>query len=244
MRNIKAVVDYDGTDFYGFQKQPNVRTVQGELEAALGKLLNEPTKVIGAGRTDAGVHAIGQVISFRAGGTIPIDRFRPALNGILPKDIRIKTVEQVPDRFHARYSAKARTYIYLILNRDIPSALLGRYTWQVVEPLNLEKMAAAGKKLVGVHDFASFGMPDKAGASTIRDLNECRVWRRRSLILIKIKANSFLRGMARAIVGSLVEIGKEQILVEDIEKILLARNRQAVRLTAPPQGLFLVKVDY
>ncbi|MCL6518647.1 MAG: tRNA pseudouridine(38-40) synthase TruA [Armatimonadetes bacterium] len=244
MRNIKAVIDYDGTDFFGFQKQPKVRTVQGELEAALGELLNEPVRVIGAGRTDAGVHATGQVISFRAGGTIPIDRFRPALNGILPKDIRIKTVEQVSDEFHARYSAKARTYVYSILNREIPSALLERYTWQIIQPLDIEKMIAAAQKLIGIHDFASFGMPDKASGSTIRNLWECRIWRQKDLVLIKIKANAFLRGMARAIVGTLVEVGQEVLPVEGIVEILAARNRQAVRLTAPPQGLFLVKVDY
>ena len=244
VRNIKVTVDYDGTEFSGFQKQPGRRTVQGELESVLGKLFGQPIKVIGAGRTDAGVHATGQVISFQTGGTIPVDRMCPALNGLLAKDVRAKKAESVPDGFHARYSAKSRTYVYAILNRRPPSALLGRYTWRIEDTLDLKEMRSAGERIIGIRDFASFGMPDRAGASTTRQMFECCIGRRRELVLVKIRANAFLRGMARAIVGTLVEIGRGRRPSEGICEILAACDRQASRVTAPPQGLFLTRVEY
>jgi tRNA pseudouridine38-40 synthase len=244
VRNIKVTIDYDGTDFSGFQKQPGRRTVQGELEFALGELFGEPIKVIGAGRTDAGVHATGQVISFLAGGTIPVDRICPAMNGALARDVRAKRAEAVADGFHARYSAKSRTYVYVVLNREMPSALLGRYTWRIGDPLDLADMRSASRPIIGVQDFASFGMPDRTGGSTIRQVFECRISRRRDLVLVRIRANAYLRGMARAIVGSLVEIGQRRRPAEGIAEILAALDRQAVRVTAPPQGLFLTRVEY
>ncbi|MHB0999738.1 MAG: tRNA pseudouridine(38-40) synthase TruA [Armatimonadota bacterium] len=245
MPNVKAVIEYDGTDFHGFQIQPSVRTVQGVLESTLAKMLGEPDiKVIGSGRTDAGVHATGQVINFRVGGNIPIDRISPALNGYLPDDVRIKRVEAVNDDFSARYSAKSRTYIYIILNRERPSALLTRYAWQVMQPLNTEAMRDAVSKLVGVHDFSSFGMPDRIGGSTKRQLHNIIIGRRKDAVFFKIRANAFLRGMARVMVGTLVEIGKGKRDSDDMERILGARDRKTAGVTAPPQGLYLTRVEY
>ena len=242
---IKAIIEYDGTDFCGFQRQPSRMTVQGELERALTNLFKQDeVKVIGAGRTDAGVHATGQVISFQSPERFPTDRIPPAMNGLLPKSIRIKTAEPAPDTFHARYSAKTRTYSYVILNREEPSAILGRYSWHVTKPLNLELMQAASKGLIGKHDFASFGMPDKPGGSTIRAIFDFRIRRKQDAVYLIIRADGFLRGMVRAIVGTLVEIGREKREVADMAEIMKACDRRAAGASAPPQGLFLTRVEY
>lgn len=245
MPNIKAVIEYDGTDFYGFQRQPSVPTVHGEIERALARLFREQAvKVIGAGRTDAGVHATGQVVSFGAPESFPTDRICPALNGVLPMAIRVKEAKEVPDSFHARYSAKARTYAYVVLNREAPSAILARYAWHVTRPLNLEAMQAAAAELVGKRDFASFGTPERAGGSTVRRILEFGIGRRKDAILLVIRADAFLRGMARAMVGALVEVGQGKRSPAVIAEILSARDRGAAGPSAPPQGLFLTRVEY
>lgn len=243
--NIKAVIEYDGTDFCGFQKQPSVRTIQGELERALRELFHEPAvKVIGAGRTDAGVHAIGQVASFTAPAAFPIDRICPALNGLLPASIRAKSAEEVPEQFHARYSAKARTYVYVALNRAAPSALLAGYAWHLTQPLDIEAMREAARELIGTRDFASFGVPERAGASTVRRVFDLAIARRRDAVFFRIRANAFLRGMARAIVGALVEVGQGKRRPEEIAGMLAACDRRAAGVSAPPQGLYLTRVEY
>ena len=242
---IKAVIEYDGTDYCGFQRQPSRKTVQGELERALTNLFKQDrVKVIGAGRTDAGVHATGQVISFLSPERFPIDRIPPATNGLLPKSIRVKCAEQASDKFHARYSAKSRTYDYVILNREAPSAILGRYAWRLTKPLDLGSMQAASEGLLGKHDFASFGMPDKPGNSTIREVFDFRIRRKKDAVCLNIRAGGFLRGMVRAIVGTLAEIGQGKREVSDMVEILKACDRRAAGVSAPPQGLFLTKVEY
>lgn len=242
---IKAVIEYDGTDFYGFQRQPSRVTVQGEIERSLTNLFKQDrVKVIGAGRTDAGVHATGQVISFLSPERFPIDRIPPAMNGLLPKSIRVKSAEEAPDKFHARYSAKSRTYAYVVLNRDAPSAILGRYSWRVTKPLDLQSMQSASEVLLGKHDFASFGMPDKPSRTTEREIFDFRIRRRKDAVYITIRADGFLRGMVRAIVGTLVEIGQGKREVADMTRILNACDRRAAGVSAPPQGLFLAKVQY
>ena len=242
---IKAVIEYDGTDFYGFQRQPSRVTVQGELERALTNLFKQDTvKVIGAGRTDAGVHATGQVISFQSPERFPIDRIPPAMNGLLPKSIRIKSAEEAPEKFHAGYSAKSRTYEYVILNRETPSAILGRYAWHVTKPLDLGLMQAASEGMAGKHDFASFGMPGKPGGSTIREIFDFRIRTKKDAVCVTIRADGFLRGMVRAIIGTLVEIGRGKREVAEMAEILKACDRCAAGVSAPPQGLFLTKVEY
>lgn len=242
---IKAVVEYDGTEFYGFQRQPSKVTVQGEFERALKNLFKQDTvKVIGAGRTDAGAHATGQVISFLSPEWFPTDRIAIAASGMLPKAIKIKSAGEAPERFHARYSAKARTYRYVILNRETPSAILERYSWRVTTPLDIELMKLASRGLIGKHDFASFGMPDKPGRTTVREVFDFVVCPRGEVIYVIIRADGFLRGMVRAIVGTLAEIGRGKREPAEMAEILRACDRQAAGACAPPQGLFLTKVEY
>ncbi len=244
MRNVKAVIEYDGTDFCGFQKQSSKRTVQGDLEAAIQAVFGERIQVVGAGRTDAGVHATGQVVNFHAPDPIPTENLVTVINGRLSPDIRVKRCEEAPETFHARRSASSRTYVYTILNRREPSAILGRYAWHIMQPLDPDVMEAAASCFVGTKDFASFGMPYRPGGSTVRYVAGIAVRRRKDAILFVIKANAFLRGMARAIAGTIVEVGQGKRSVEDIPVILEARDRQAAGVTAPPQGLCLTKVEY
>jgi tRNA pseudouridine38-40 synthase len=242
---IKAVIEYDGTDFCGFQKQLSVRTVQGELERAGCRLFQERNfKLVGAGRTDAGVHATGQVVSFSAPDAFPIDRLCPAMNGVLPADVRVKTAKMVSDDFHARYSAKSRTYVYVVLDRESPSALLRRYTWQVSHSIDLGDMRSAADELVGIKDFASLGEPAKSGGTTERQIFSLQIGKKKDAVFFKIKANAFLRGMARAIVGMLVEVGRGRHSPDEVREILAARDRRLIRVIAPPQGLFLTRVEY
>jgi tRNA pseudouridine38-40 synthase len=242
---VKAIIEYDGTEFHGFQKQPSLRTIQGELEHALKELFRQPVvKVIGAGRTDAGVHAVGQVVSFEAPDRFPADRICPALNGLLPPSIRVKSSVEAPAGFHARYSAKARTYVYTILNRESPSALLTRYAWQVTKPLDMAAMRTAAAELIGKRDFASFGAPERAGGSTVRRIFNLEIERKKEAIFFKMRADAFLRGMVRAIVGTLVEIGQGKRPPEDIIGILNACDRRETVASAPPQGLCLTRVEY
>jgi tRNA pseudouridine38-40 synthase len=234
--NIKAVIEYDGTDFCGFQKQPSERTVQGELERVLAKLFRqEKARVVGAGRTDAGVHATGQVVNFQAPETFPADRICPAVNGLLPASIRLKKSEVVADEFHARYSAKARTYVYVVLNREAPTAILTRYVWHVMRALNLEAMQSAAADLLGKRDFGSFGVPSRAGGSTVRRILNLEIRRRKDSIFFR---------MARAIVGTLVEVGRGKRAPDEIGEILAARDRRASGASAPPRGLYLTRVEY
>ena len=245
MPNIKAVVEYDGTDFCGFQRQPSKPTVQGELERALAKLFKlETYKIVAAGRTDAGVHATGQVVSFPIPETFPADRIRPAVNGLLPISIRVRRTEVVSEEFHARYSAKSRTYVYVVLNRDEPTALLTRYTWHLRQPLDLDVMKAAGAALIGRQDFASFGVPERTGGSTVRRIMNLEIRRRKDAIFLLVRADAFLRGMVRAIAGTLAEVGAGKRSPEEMALILSACDRQASGVSAPPRGLYLTRVEY
>ena len=211
-----------------------------QVQAVFGEWI----QVVGAGRTDAGVHATGQVVNFHAPGLIPTENLVTVMNGRLSPDIRVKRCEEVPESFHARRSAKLRTYVYTVLNRDQPSAIMGRYAWHIVQPLDLEAMAAAASKFAGTRDFASFGMPERPGGSTIRRMADVVVCRRKDSILFAIKANAFLRGMARAIVGTVIEVGQGKRRIEEIPVILDTRDRQSAGVSAPPQGLCLTKVEY
>lgn len=244
MPNIKAVIEYDGADFHGFQIQPNTRTVQQTIEKTISGLLKVETRITGAGRTDTGVHATGQVINFKVENGFPPENLCDALNRILPGDVKIKRIEIADDSFSARYSAKSRTYVYVILNRQQPSVYLSRYTWHVMQPLDIEKMKDAASRLIGSHDFSSFGTPDHPGGSAIRQLSCLSVWRRKEAVFLKIRANAFLRGMARAMTGVLVETGQGKRDASDLDRIIQSCNRQQSGVTAPPQGLYLTRVEY
>ncbi len=244
MRSFKAIVEYDGTDFAGFQWQHNLRTVQGELETALAMRFEHPVKLVGAGRTDSGVHAIGQVISFNSDTSIPVDKLPIALSCTLPRDIAVTRVEETRPDFSARFSASSRVYVYLIHNRRIPSAVWRRFSTHQSEPLDVSLMQTAANELIGEHDFASFGNELDPVYTTMREVTHCNLRRTGEFVFIRIEANAFLRGMVRTIVGTLIDIGRGRREPEEIRRILDARDRRKAGPTAPPEGLCLVKVRY
>lgn len=240
---IRAAVEYDGTEFCGFQRQPAVRTVAGVLEDAFSEIFGERIAITGAGRTDSGVHATGQVISARLPRAFPLDRLALALNRILPRDVAVRDVATVPAEFSARFSAMSRTYVYMILNRREPSPLLARYAWQLHRPPDLEAMCAASQHLIGEHDFRSFcALPEKGGTS--RRVFGLTVERIGELIAVEITADAFLHHMVRAIVGTLVECGRGAREPGAIPAVLAALDRSAAGVNAPPHGLYLAGVRY
>jgi tRNA pseudouridine38-40 synthase len=244
MRHLKLIIGYDGTDFHGFQRQAGLRTVQEELERTLTKLLGHAVAVKAAGRTDAGVHAEGQVVSFRTDNPIPTHRLPVALNGLLPADIVAKKATEVAPDFHPRFDATSRVYRYLIDNRPTPSALLRRYAWHIPEPLDVEAMRQAARWLLGVHDFASFHASGSELGTTVREMKRLHIAKRDGIIVITLEANAFLYHMARIIVGTLVEIGLGKRHPEEMRQILDARDRTVAGKTAPPHGLCLWRVKY
>ena len=244
MRNVKVVVEYDGTDYFGFQYQPKVPTIQGELEKALSKIVKEEVSVYGSGRTDAGVHATGQVINFRTRGTIPIDRLCIAMNSLLPVSISAVAACEVDEDFHARYSARFRRYRYDILTRQNRSALCGRFCWHIAQQLDVDAMREAAAHLIGVHDFSSFACADRDDGSPIRNVTEIAVRKSGEHLYIDIRANAFLRSMVRVVVGTLVDVGLGRWPSSQIAEILNAADRRRAGKTAPARGLCLVEVEY
>jgi tRNA pseudouridine38-40 synthase len=241
---IRAVVEYDGTNFCGLQYQPAVRTVAGELERVLSSLMQHNVKLTAAGRTDAGVHATGQVVSFKTEAAFPFDRLAIALNSALPDDVGIRDVAIVDDDFSARFSAVERAYVYAIFNRREPSALLARYAHHAWRPIDLDRFAEGAQHIIGEHDFRSFcGMLPESGP-TIRTVKLLQAQRAGDMIRVEIRADGFLHRMVRTIVGTLAECGMGRRDPSEIPRILHARDRAAAGLTAPPQGLYLAGVRY
>jgi tRNA pseudouridine38-40 synthase len=244
MTTVRAVVEYDGTDFCGLQFQPGVRTVAGELERVLRDMLRHEVKITAAGRTDAGVHATGQVVSFKTQAAFPFDRFAIALNSMLPKDVSVRDAAVVEDDFSARFSALERTYVYAISNALEPAPLLARYAYHAWRPIDLDAFLAGARHLIGEHDFRSFcGMLPESGR-TIRTVKMLEVRRRADLLRVEIRADGFLHRMVRTIVGTLVECASGRRDPGEIPGILQARDRAAAGSTAPPQGLYLAGVAY
>lgn len=241
---VQAVVEVDGTAYHGFQVQAGQRTIQGELERALVSVTQEGIRIVGAGRTDAGVHALGQVISFQTEWDRSLAVLQRALNAVLPRDIAIREMSEVPPDFHARYSAASREYRYTILNRPVRSPLAERFAHHFPTPLSVEPMAEACGHLVGRHDFASFGQPMKKGGSTVRTIHRARCWREGGTVYVEVVADAFLRRMVRRIVGGLLEVGTGRLSSEGFRESLFARDPSLIKVTAPPQGLCLVKVNY
>ena len=245
MRRILLVIQYDGTDYHGFQRQDaRLRTVQGELEAGLARALGEEVVVNGAGRTDAGVHAIGQAATFDTDRPIPIENLAGALNDTLPGDISVMSAEEVDLSFHPRRDARGKEYCYRILNRKLPSPFINRYAWQVREPLDAQRMQTAADILVGEHDFAAFCASGSAVKTTVRKLRRVDVAREGETIEVRIEGNGFLYMMVRIIVGTLVEVGAGRMSAEQVAEILARGDRRAAARTAPPQGLTLIEVSY
>ena len=243
MRNIKLTIEYDGTDFCGYQIQKNERTVQSELQRSLSMLTGETVRLIAAGRTDSGVHATGQVVNLKTESTLHLEAFLKGGNTRLPKDIRIIKVEQVPLDFSARYSAKRRTYRYYISKSR--KAIGRQYAWSYWNPLDLKKMRAACKEILGVGDFQSFC---QAKADVDHYLCDVRFayWREvQDHFIFDICANRFLHNMVRTLVGTMVEIGdmrRQQSI--NMAEVLRSKDRSAAGPTAPAHGLFLLRVDY
>jgi tRNA pseudouridine38-40 synthase len=244
MRTLKLVLEYDGSNYCGWQAQSDAPTIQGVLEQALAKILGERVRVSGAGRTDAQVHALGQVASFRSASHLPVEALHRGLNSLLPRDVAIREVQDAPADFHARFSALGKVYAYRILNRPVRSPLRLRYVWHVPQPLDLLTMAVAASYLRGTHDFASFQAAGSGVKTTERTLTELTVTRDGEEVVVRITAKGFLRHMVRNIVGTLVEVGRGARPPTDVKQILEACDRRLAGVTAPPQGLYLVEVLY
>jgi tRNA pseudouridine38-40 synthase len=245
MRNIRLLIEYDGTDYHGWQVQPNAVTIQEVIEEKLATMTREPIHLAASGRTDAGVHALGQVANFRTSSSIPLEGFLRGLNSLLPADIAIQSAEEVGEDFHAQFGARRKTYRYVILNGGVPSAIHRRYAWHIPHSLDLQAMEGASRYLLGKQNFASFRAADGDSSAPVREVFRAG-WSvpEPSFLHFTIEANGFLKHMVRNIVGTLVEVGKGRMGQEEIARILAARDRRQAGMTAPAQGLFLVEVRY
>jgi tRNA pseudouridine38-40 synthase len=241
---VKLTLEYDGTAYAGWQRQPNQPTVQAAVEAAIAGVTQINTPVIGAGRTDAGVHAMGQVASFHINRDMTPREWTRALNAHLPKSIVVRSVALMPDTFHARHSAKGKLYEYRILNRQERPAVERDYCWHIHQPLDDAAMNQAGLALIGSHDFSSFQTQPTDNDNPICHLQQFTVFRDGDRLRIEAYADRFLKQMIRSIVGTLAEVGLHKHPPDRLTHILDARDRSAAGKTAPPQGLFMVRVDY
>jgi tRNA pseudouridine38-40 synthase len=249
MRTLKITLSYDGSRFVGWQRQAEGESVQGLLEHALARLEGAPVVVHGAGRTDAGVHALGQVASVTVAFTHPTETIVRALNAQLPEDIRVRDVADVPADFHARFSARSKTYRYQLRTGDAGDPFTRAFVWQLPEHLDVDAMRTAAAALVGTHDFAAFQSAGTETSSTVRTIVRSEL---RSAdppgpqlsVVYEVTGDGFLRHMVRAIVGTLVEIGRGWRAVESMAELIDGGTRAQAGATAPPRGLFLVRVDY
>ncbi len=241
-KNIILEIEYDGTNFSGWQIQPKKRTVQGEIEKNLEKIFGSKTKLVGAGRTDAKVHALGQAANFKTRSELTSDEIKNALNRNLPDDIVIKKVKEVDLNFNARYSAKSKVYQYRICL--CKTALRRNYVWEIKHNLNMRKVKEGTKLILGRHDFSSFCV-----AKSTKENNFCKVkkasWKKRGFERIfEIEADRFLHSMVRSLLGTLVDVGRGYFSSEDFEKILKSKDRKKAGMNAPARGLYLIKVNY
>jgi tRNA pseudouridine38-40 synthase len=245
MKNFRVIVEYDGTAYHGWQRQKVDRTIQGEIEKALTTMTGKPVSLAGSGRTDAGVHAIGQTASFSSDAGLGPDIYLKGLNSLLPDDILIRKCESADPAFHARYDAQSKIYQYRILNRDMPSVRERHYVWHIRQRLNVSAMQKAAAHFVGKHDFKAFQGTGSFRTSTVRHVIHAGLRQTKDhQILFDIEADGFLRYMVRNIVGTLVDVGKGCIPGEDVKRILHSRDRSQASATAPARGLFLMQVNY
>jgi len=244
VRTIRVVVEYDGTAFHGFQFQPALRTVAGELERALESVLREPVKVTAAGRTDAGVHATAQVVSFRTESPFPLRRLAPALNAVLPRDAGAREAQEMPGGFSARFSARERHYRYAILNRPERPALLRERAHHAWHPIDVEVFNQAAGAALGEHDFRAFCgvLPEQGG--TVRILHELRAERRGELVMVRLRGDGFLHRMVRILVGTLIEMAQGRRDPAAMPAIVASRDRERAGYTAPASGLYFAGVTY
>ncbi len=244
MRNIKLTISYDGTDFSGWQRQPGLRTVQQTLEDAILSLTQDRPTTTASSRTDAGVHALGQVVHFHTPSQHPPEIILRALNALLPRDVRLLDVREMPQSFHSTLDAVSKRYRYVIDDRPIPSPFQLRYSWQVLRPLDIAAMNRAGTDLLGRHDFRSFETEWPNRTSSVRTVTELVVIRSDELVWIEVEADGFLYNMVRAIAGTLSWVGSGKRPESWVSDVLRAENRIEAGPTAPPQGLFLLRVRH
>lgn len=244
MRNIKIIIEFDGSNFCGWQKQPKGRTVQQTVEKAINKATNEQIEINGSSRTDAGVHAKGMVANFFTNSTIPADKFREAINARLPEDVSIIKSEEVDENFHARYSSKGKTYSYTIINRYERLSLGHQYLYHYRYKLDMEKMNEACTYFVGKHDFSAFMSPGSSIKTTVRTIHDIHIQKNGDKIIIYVTGDGFLYNMVRIIVGTLLKIGNGKLEPEDIPQIIEEKNRKRAGMCVPPNGLVLEKVFY
>ncbi len=244
MRNIKLTLEYDGARFFGFQRQPGKRTVQSELGKAFRQIFRTRIKIgSAAGRTDAGVHAKGQVVHFKVDSVIPLANIRRAFNTYLPEDLAVVKCEAVSLDFHARFWAKSKTYEYVVFNSRIRSPLIRHRSYHFPHPLNLSLMQRAAGLLIGRHDFRSF-QAKAGGRNSIRTVRRLNISRKGSKVLFLIEGDGFLYNMVRAVVGTLLLVGTGRINLARFRKIIKSKNRSHVGPTLPPRGLTLLEVNY
>ncbi|RKU19670.1 tRNA pseudouridine(38-40) synthase TruA [Candidatus Poribacteria bacterium] len=256
MRNIKLVLEYDGTNYNGWQTQPNVPTVQATVENALMKLTKTPIQVIGAGRTDSGVHAEGQVANFRTDAQIPLSGFQKGLNATLPRDIVVCSATEVSADFHARFSATSRRYRYTILNREYPSALSRQTSYFFPEEIDVVRINDLCQMLIGKKDFSSFQKTGSDRINPVCEIYEAHWWQKAPYIYFEIEADSFLRGMVRAIVGTILTFNHKFLVASGVQntryqdakteflRILEAKDRSTAGMSVPAHGLSLIEVKY
>ena len=244
MRNIRLIIEYDGKDFNGWQKQPNKLNIQGEIERAIKDITGEEVELIASGRTDAGVHALGQVANFKTNSSIPVEKFPIALNTKLKRSVRILEAREVEERFHSRYNCKRKTYRYVINNSENGTAIYRNLEYNFSIGLNVEDMDKASKYFIGEHDFKGFKASGTSSKSSVRIIYEAKVYKEGNRVNIELTGNGFLYNMVRIIAGTLVEVGIGKILPEEIPQIIQSKDRTKAGKTLPPNGLYLVNVEY
>lgn len=246
-RNWLLLLSYDGAGYHGWQVQPQQATIEGALESAIHHLTGEPVKVFGAGRTDSGVHALNQTAGFISSTLFSPEKWRVALNAVLPDDIVVKHVQPVPDDFHARHSAIGKRYRYLICNLPYQPPFARKTSWWVRFPLDVEAMRKAGSRFVGEHDFSAFRAAQCSSPNPVKELRELSIIEdhtRSAVLQVEMEANSFLQHMVRILVGTLVEAGMGKLKPEQMDSILKSRNRGRAGPTAPAHGLYALRVIY
>lgn len=244
-RNFKLTIEYDGSEYQGWQRQPNGPSIQSTIEDALKRMTRQAITLIGSGRTDAGVHALGQVANFKCDTRIEPDAFQKGLNSILPDDIVIRACDEVPAGFHSRFDAKSKQYHYFILNQALPKAVGRHYAWWIRRPLDVRTMREATHHLLGRHDFKAFEGAGSPRSHTIRHIMRADLTDQPDgIVRFEVEADGFLRYMVRNIVGTLAAVGRGDIDANQFEAILRSKDRNKAAATAPAHGLFLVKVNY
>lgn len=242
--NIRLTIQYDGTNYAGWQFQKNARSVQEIIEVTLYKIIGKVVRLTAAGRTDAGVHAKGQIANFRTDSSISPKNLQKALNSILPKDIIVSRIKEVGLRFNSQRDAKSKLYRYVIVNNDFVYPFIRRFAAKCFYKIDVSSMRRAARYLVGRHDFRSFQTKDGEGKYSVRTVKKIRIEKDQDLIYIDIEADGFLYNMARSIVGTLIEVGRGKLPVDGVEEILRRRDRRHCGPTAPAKGLCLVRVNY